>query len=62
VHKKTFESIVLVVVMVVTLPVAWHIHHTYSLGLQGLSVGILMVFAYAFRKLVYEPIKAKLPD
>lgn len=60
--KKTFEVITALAFVSLLAPLAWHVHHTYSLRIQSLFLSIVILAAYALRKLFLEPIKSKLPD
>jgi hypothetical protein len=60
--KGRFQILMGVVAMLAVLPIAWHVHTTYSLPIQGLFLAFVCAIAYGLRKLIYEPVRTRLPD
>lgn len=60
--KKDFEWTVALIGIVTLAPLAWMVHANYSWTIQVLFVLIVVAVAYALRKFVYEPLKARFPD
>jgi lipopolysaccharide export LptBFGC system permease protein LptF len=60
--KKKFEFLFVLALMLLWAPLAWYIHFHYSLRVQLLFLTVTCAIAYTIRKLVYEPIRSKLPN
>ena len=60
--KTSFEVLAWIVVLVVLLPIGWHVHSTYSLTVQWLFYSAVCAVAYAVRKWIYVPIHSELPE
>jgi hypothetical protein len=60
--KKTFEKITLLLVFVILAPPTYYVSFNYSLRVQALYLFGVSVLCLIFNKLIYEPIKRRLPD
>ncbi len=60
--KRKFEILIWVLIAILIGPLAWHVHSTYSLGVQALFYGAVVAISLLIRRVFYVPIHSRLPD